>query len=52
MAELTAILAAGVIRVYGAKSSDKPPESREISLDLMPDQSGPVPKPGDLEPTE
>jgi hypothetical protein len=49
-AELFAILAAGVIRVYGTKSSDIPVESGEISLDFVPDQSGPVPESGNEEP--
>ena len=41
-AELFAILAAGVIRVYGPKSSEKLGNSGEVSLDFQADQSGPV----------
>jgi hypothetical protein len=51
-AELFAILAAGVIRVYGPKSSEKLPDPGEVSLDFIPGQSGPVVKREDPESME
>lgn len=52
LAELAAILAAGVIRIYGPQSSEKPPDSADVSLDFMPGQSGPVAKRENLESME
>jgi hypothetical protein len=40
IAELGEILAAGLIRLWGLKSSGKPQESREVSLDFLAVKSG------------
>jgi len=40
LAELTGILAAGLVRLWVQKSSNKSAETGEILLDLAPDQSG------------
>jgi hypothetical protein len=40
LAELAAILAAGVIRLYAQKSSRESPETGEFSLDFNGRQSG------------
>jgi len=49
LAELAAILAAGVIRLQLRKSSEKSQKSGEISLDFVGRRSGPVPNPGPAE---
>jgi len=49
LAELTAILAAGVIRLQLRKSSDKSQKKSQFSLDFDAYQSGAVSKPEPLE---